>query len=395
MTDARDEVVIVSAVRSAVARGKRDGALAAVHPVELSACVMDEAVRRAGLSGAQLDDVVWGCAMPEAAQGLNIARLAALRAGLPVDVPAQTVNRFCASGLQTIADGAMQIRGGISDVVLAGGIEMMSHVPMSGYHTRLDADATESYIGMGFTAERVATRWKVSRTEQDRWALRSQQRAAAAMQRGAFDGQIVAVPTSTVTWEGTHKEVHPRLFVRDELPRPDTTAEALATLRPAFRKDGTVTAGNASPYSDGAAAAVLMRRACADALGIAPLARFVTFAVAGVDPDIMGVAPVRAVPKALARAGLTLADIALVEFNEAFASQVLAVMGELGMDESRVNVNGGAIALGHPLGATGAKLTTQLVHELRARGGGYGLVTMCVGGGMGAAGIFEVYPAAA
>jgi acetyl-CoA acyltransferase len=386
-----NEVVIVSAVRTAVGKGKKDGTLASTHPVELSALVMKDAIDRAGIDMATIDDVAWGCAMPEASQGLNVARLSALRAGLPVEVPAQTINRFCSSGLQTIANGAMQITSGMADVVLAGGVEMMSQVPMSGYHARLDPEAMESYIGMGFTAERVADRWKISRADQDAWALRSQQKAAKAIGSGAFDGQITPVPVERVTWKGTGKNVETQQFSRDELVRADTTAEGLAKLKPAFKVNGSVTAGNASPYSDGAAALVLMRRANADALGLKPLARFVSFAVAGVDPDIMGVGPLKAVPKALARAGMKMSDLDLIEFNEAFAAQVLAVMRELGMPEDRVNVNGGAIALGHPLGATGAKLTTQLVHELGKRGGGNGLVTMCIGGGMGAAGIFEVY----
>ena len=390
MADSND-VVIVSAVRTAVGKGKKDGALAATHPVELSALVMREAMRRAGIDGAIIDDVAWGCAMPEASQGLNVARLSALRAGLPVEVPAQTVNRFCSSGLQTIATGAMQVMSGMADVVLTGGIEMMSAVPMSGYHARLDADAMESYIGMGFTAERVADRWKVSRADQDAWALGSQQKAAAAIARGAFASQIVPVPVEKVTWKGTEKQVQALEFKQDELPRAETTAEGLAKLRPAFKANGSVTAGNASPYSDGAAAVLLMRRSKADELGLKPLARFVTFAVAGVDPDIMGVGPIKAVPKALKQAGMSVSDLDLIEFNEAFAAQVLAVMRDLAMPPEKVNVNGGAIALGHPLGATGAKLTTQLIHELGARGGGTGLVTMCIGGGMGAAGVFEVY----
>jgi acetyl-CoA acyltransferase len=391
----RNEVVIVSAVRTAVGKGKAGGALSATHPVELSAGVMNEAVKRAGIDPATIDDIAWGCAMPEASQGLNVARLSALRAGFPVEVPAQTINRFCSSGLQTVAQGAMQIMSGMADVVLSGGIEMMSQVPMSGYHARLDPEAMESYIGMGFTAERVAERWKISRADQDAWALRSQQRAGAAIRDRKFAPEIVPVPVERVTWKGTEKQVQSLSFDTDELVRGETTAEGLAKLKPAFKANGTVTAGNASPYSDGAAALVLMRRSRADALGIKPLARFVSFAVAGVDPDVMGVGPIKAVPKALDKAGLKMSDLDLIEFNEAFAAQVLAVIRELGMDESKVNVNGGAIALGHPLGATGAKLTTQLVHELGRRGGGHGLVTMCIGGGMGAAGIFEVYPTAA
>ena len=388
-----NDVVIVSAVRTAVAKGKKDGALASTHPVELSALVMKEALARAGVEGSMVDDVAWGCAMPEASQGLNVARLSALRAGLPVEVPAQTINRFCSSGLQTIANGAMQIMSGMADVVLAGGVEMMSQVPMSGYHARLDPEVVESYIGMGFTAERVADRWKVTRDDQDAWALESQRKAANAVASGAFDGQIVPVPVERVSWQGTEKRVETAAFTRDELVRADTSPEGLAKLKPAFKANGTVTAGNASPYSDGAAAVLLMRRDKAEALGLQPLARFVGFAVAGVDPDIMGVGPIKAVPKALAKAGMTMADVDLIEFNEAFAAQVVAVVRDLDMPQDRVNVNGGAIALGHPLGATGAKLTTQLVHELGRRGGGHGLVTMCIGGGMGAAGIFEVYAA--
>jgi acetyl-CoA acyltransferase len=388
-----DDVVIVSAVRTAVARGKKDGSLASTHPVELSALVMKEALDRAGVDPAIVDDVAWGCAMPEASQGLNVARLSALRAGLPVEVPAQTVNRFCSSGLQTIADGAMQIMSGMSDVVLAGGVEMMSQVPMSGYHARLDPEALESYIGMGFTAERVAERWKISRADQDAWALASQQKAAKAVASGAFDDQIVPVPVEKVTWDGTEKKVATTEFARDELVRAETNAEGLAKLKPAFKANGTVTAGNASPYSDGAAAVLLMRRSKAEELGLEPLGRFISYAVAGVDPDVMGVGPIKAVPKALKRAGLEMKDIDLIEFNEAFAAQVLAVIRELDIPTDRVNVNGGAIALGHPLGATGSKLTTQLVHELRRRGGGTGLVTMCIGGGMGAAGVFEIYGA--
>jgi acetyl-CoA acyltransferase len=389
------EVVIVSAVRSAVGRGKQGGGLANVHAVDLSAHLMKNAIERAGVDPAIVDDVYWGCAMPEATQGLNVARLAWLRAGLPVEVPAATVNRFCSSGLQTVALAAQEIISDMADVVLAGGVEMMSQVPMSGYHTRLDPELTESYIGMGFTAERVAARWNVSRDDQDRWALASQQKAARAWNENAFKGQIVPVPVECVSWKGAEKSETTTEFSRDELPRPDTTLEGLAKLKPAFKVNGTVTAGNASPYSDGAAALLLMTADRAKQLGLQPMARFITFAAAGVEPDVMGVGPIKAVPKALKRAGLQLSDVQLIEFNEAFAAQVVAVVRELGMDESKVNVNGGAIALGHPLGATGAKLTTQLVHELGKRGGGIGMVTMCIGGGMGAAGLFEVFPRAA
>ncbi len=385
-----EQCYIVAALRTAVGRGKKDGSLATVHPVELSAQVMKAAVGAAKIDPLTIDDIYWGCAMPEASQGLNVARLSALRAGIPVDVPSATINRFCSSGLQTVAFGAQAIMSGMADVVVAGGVEMMSQVPMSGYHARLDPEITESYIGMGFTAERVAERWKVSREEQDRWALRSQQNGARASSDGTFAGQIVPIEVESVKWSGAKKEATTTTFARDELPRPETTAEGLAKLKPAFKAKGTVTAGNASPYSDGAAALVLMSESRMKETGVTPLARFVAFAAAGVDPDIMGVGPVKAVPKALKRAGIALGDIDLIEFNEAFAAQVCAVIKDLGMDEERVNVNGGAIALGHPLGATGAKLTTQLVHELGKRGGGMGLVTMCVGGGMGAAGVFEV-----
>ncbi len=390
------DAVIVSAVRSAVAKGKSDGALAAagITPVDVAGIVLRESVLRAGVDGREIDDVVLGCAMPEGAQGLNIARNAALRAGFPVDTSAATVNRFCSSGLQTVAQAAQAVMSGMQDVVVAGGVEMMSQVPMSGFVTRLHPELTEAYIGMGFTAERVAERYHVSREDQDRFAFESQQKATRALAGNVFASQIVPIPLEKVRWEGTKKIVEPAVFDRDELPRAETTLEGLGKLRPAFKSNGgTVTAGNASPYSDGAAAVVVMNREKAEASGIKPLARLITYAVAGVEPDVMGVGPVMAIPKALKKAGMALDEIDLFEFNEAFAAQALAVARTLEMDLGRVNVNGGAIALGHPLGATGAKLTAQLVHELGKRGGGIGMVTMCVGGGMGAAGIFEVYAA--
>ena len=385
------EVVIVSAVRSAVARGKKDGSLATVHPIDLSATVMRAAVDRVKLDPKVIDDVLWGCAMPESSQGLNMARLSVLRAGFPVDVSAATINRFCSSGLQTVAMAAQAIMSGMNDVVLAGGVEMMSAVPMSGFVTRLHPDLTEQNIGMGFTAERVAKRWGITREQQDAYALGSQQKAVAAVARGAFADQIVPVSVQKISWKGSTRTVTESSFVTDELVRAATTIEGLAKLPPAFMPKGTVTAGNASPLSDGAAAILLMSAAKAKELGLKPLARFVMFSTAGVEPDVMGIGPVKAVPKALARAGLKLGDIKLIEFNEAFASQALAVIHDLEIDTSITNVNGGAIALGHPLGATGAKLTAQLVHELGHRGGGLGMVTMCIGGGMGAAGIFEVF----
>ncbi len=306
----------------------------------------------------------------------------ALRADLPVDSSAATVNRFCSSGLQSVAQATQAVMSGWQDVVVAGGVEMMSQVPMSGFHTRLHPEMTEAYIGMGFTAERVAERWGVSRADQDAYALESHRKAVSAWEAGRFADQVTPI------------EAPGRGAVaRDELMRADTTIERLGALKPAFKQGGTVTAGNSSPYSDGAAAVVLTSRAKAEAMGARVLARFVAYGVGGVEPDIMGIAPIRAVPKALARAGMAMGDVALVEFNEAFAAQVLAVVRELDIPMDRLNVNGGGIALGHPLGATGAKLTTQLVHELGRRGGGMGLVTMCVGGGMGAAGVFEVYAA--
>jgi acetyl-CoA acyltransferase len=384
------EAVIVSAVRTAIGRGKSDGALANTTPIDLSALVMQEAVKRANIDPKTIDDVLWGCAMPEGSQGLNMARLAVLRARLPVSVPAATINRFCSSGLQTVAMAAQSIMSGMADVVIAGGVEMMSQVPMSGFHARLHPEMTETMIAMGFTAERVAERWKVSREDQDAYALESHRKATRAIECGSFTEQIAPVEIERVTWKGTVKNIETGLHARDETVRADTSLERLAKLPPAFKVGGSVTAGNSSPYSDGAAALVVMSEQRAKSEGLTPLARFVAFAAAGVDPDIMGIGPVKAVPKALARAGLKMSDIALIEFNEAFASQALAVIRELQMPIERVNVNGGAIALGHPLGATGAKLTTQLVSELGKRGGGYGLVTMCIGGGMGAAGVFEV-----
>ncbi|MCE2941397.1 MAG: thiolase family protein [Gemmatimonadota bacterium] len=387
------QAVIVSAVRTAVGRGKSDGSLANTSPVDVSATVMRAAVERAGVAPGLVEDVVWGCAYPEGTQGLNFARTAVLAAGFPVDVPAATINRFCSSGLYSVALAAQGVLSGTVDAALAGGCEMMSQVPMSGHHLRMHPELVESYIGMGFTAERVAERWGVTRADQDRFAYDSHRKAAAAQAAGAFAGEIVPVEVEQVSWSGTKKTVTTRPFATDELVRAETTVEKLGSLRAAFKANGTVTAGNASPYSDGAAAVLVMSAEQAAALGLRPLARFVSFAVAGVEPDVMGVGPIKAVPKALAKAGMALADIHRFEFNEAFAAQALAVMRELGMDESKVNVNGGAIALGHPLGATGAKLTAQLVHGLGKSGGGVGMVTMCVGGGMGAAGIFEVFAA--
>jgi acetyl-CoA acyltransferase len=388
------EAVIVSGVRTAVGKAPK-GSLRTVRPDELAATVVKEAIARAaGLDPREVEDIVLGCAMPEGEQGLNLARIAAQRAGLPDSVCGVTVNRFCASGLQTIAMAAQQIITGQCEVVVAGGAESMSMVPMTGNkfspNPHLAQHDPAVYLGMGLTAENVAMRHKVSREDQDAFALRSHQSALRAQQEGRFASSIVPLELELVELNGDGK---PRrrtvVFDKDEGPRGDTSVEALGKLRPAFSVTGTVTAGNSSQTSDGAAAVVLMSRAKADALGLKPRARFVSFAVGGVEPEVMGIGPVVAIPKALKLAGLTLGDIDLIELNEAFAAQALAVVRELGIDIEKVNVNGGAIALGHPLGCSGAKLTVQILDELERRGGRYGLVTMCIGGGMGAAGVFE------
>jgi acetyl-CoA acyltransferase len=387
------EAVIVSAVRTAVGRANK-GALADVRPEVMGSTVVAEAVRRAGgLDPAEIDDVIMGCAMPEGPQGMNLGRIVALRAGLPESVAAQTVNRFCSSGLQTIALGAQQILAGMGEVIVAGGTESMSAVPMTGFHFRPDPELVEErpevYIPMGLTAENVAREHGVAREDADAFSSRSHERALAAIAGGRFAEEIVPLEVERVVLENGQRVTHKATFDTDEGPRPGSTPEVLAKLRPAFHARGTVTAGNSSQMSDGAAAVVVTSREKAEALGCEPLARFVSFAVAGVPPEVMGIGPVAAIPKALRYAGLELADIDLVELNEAFAAQALAVIREAGLDPERVNVNGGAIALGHPLGATGAKLTTQLIYEMKRRGCRYGMVTMCIGGGMGAAGIFE------
>ena len=387
------DAVIVAAVRTAVGRAKRGG-LATVRPDDLAAAVIRELVARAApLPPSEIDDVILGCAMPEAEQGLNVARVAALKAGLPVSVPAQTVNRFCSSGLQTIADAAMAIRAGMADVVIAGGTESMSMVPMIGNkfapNPELAVAQPEVYMSMGLTAERVAAEYRIAREDQDRFALESHRRAVAALDRRAFEGEVMPVDVEVVAAGGDGPAARTVRFDVDEGPRRDTSLEALARLEPAFQRGGTVTAGNSSQMSDGAAAVLVMEAGRARHLGLEPRARFASYGVGGVRPELMGIGPVEAVPKALGRAGLTLQDIDLIELNEAFASQVLAVIRLLEMDPEVVNVNGGAIALGHPLGCTGAKLATQLIHEMARRKARYGMVTMCVGGGMGAAGIFE------
>ncbi len=383
------EAVIVAATRTAVGRAKK-GTLAHYRPEDMGAMVIKNLLERVpALNPEEIEDVIIGCAMPEGQQGLNMARIIALRAGLPVSVPAMTVNRFCSSGLQTIANGVHEIMVGMSDVVIAGGVESMSAVPMTGVQFRSNPWMVEHhpeiYINMGLTAENVAEKYNVSRTEQDEFAVRSHERAAAAIDGGLFKDEITPLDVEFVTPEGT-KHV---TFDTDELLRRGTNMDGLSKLKPVFKLGGSVTAGNSSPLSDGAAAVVIMSREKADELGLKPLARLVSFAVGAVPPEIMGIGPVVAVPKALKKAGLTLDDIDLIELNEAFAAQSVAVIRELGLNTDITNVNGGAIALGHPLGATGAKLTTQIINEMKRRNSKYGMVTMCIGGGMGAAGIFE------
>jgi acetyl-CoA acyltransferase len=388
------DAVVVAATRTAVGKAP-NGTLKTVRPDEMAAAVISEVLRRApGVDPRTVDDVIMGCAMPEAEQGLNVARIASLRAGVPVDASAVTMNRFCASGLQAIASGAEHIMCGFANIVIAGGTESMSLVPMGGNkvcpNPTLVDEYPDVYLSTGLVAENHARDYAISREEQDSFALRSHQRAVAAIEAGRFADEItplvfkVAVPAN-----GGPASVRDVTFAQDEGPRRDTSPEALAKLRPAFHATGTVTAGNSSQTSDGAAAVVLMSASAAKERGLTPLARFVAYATAGVAPERFGIGPVPAVRKVLAQTGLTLDQIDLVELNEAFAAQVLAVLRELPIDPDRLNVNGGAIALGHPLGCTGAKLTTSLLYEMQRRKARYGLVTMCVGGGMGAAGIFE------
>ncbi len=391
------EAVIVSAARTAVGKANK-GALADYRPEDMGAAAVAEAVRRAaGLEASVIDDVIMGCAMPEGPQGLNMGRIIALRAGLPEEVTAQTVNRFCSSGLQTIALGAQQIMSGMGEVVVAGGTESMSAVPMSGFHFRpnpwMVENRPEAYIGMGLTAENVARKYGIQRDRADAFAAASHEKALAAIETGRFEEEIVPLEVERVSFgsngQGWGRKSETVTFKVDEGPRAGSTPEILAKLRPVFHAKGQVTAGNSSQMSDGAGAVVIMSREKADELGLEPLARFVSFATGGVPPELMGIGPVKAIPKALKYAGLELSQIELVELNEAFACQALAVIQEVGLDPETTNVNGGAVALGHPLGATGAKLTTQLLYEMRRRGNRFGMVTMCIGGGMGAAGIFE------
>ena len=389
-----NEVIIASAVRTPVGKAPR-GTLRTTRPDDLAAVAISGALARIPqLNKAEIDDVILGCAMPEAEQGMNVARIASHRAGLPNSSSAMTINRYCASGLQSIALAADRIRGGSADVIVAGGTESMSYVPFGGNKISLNPWLVEnfpgSYISMGLTAERVAKHYGISREEMDQFSYSSHQKALYAISSGRFDDEIIPVTvTNTVPdAKGKAKPVETQ-FAKDEGPRADTSLEALARLKPVFHAQGTVTAGNSSQTSDGAAAAVVMSRSRADALGIKPLARFIAFAYAGCDPEEMGIGPIHAIPKALKMAGLSLDDIDVIELNEAFAAQSLAVIKVLGLDPAKLNPNGGAIALGHPLGCTGAKLTATLLRDMPRRNAKYGMVTMCVGGGMGAAGIFE------
>jgi len=389
------EAVIVAAARTAVGKSKK-GSLKDVHPVDMGAAVVQDLLRRVPqLKPEDIEDVIIGNAVPEAEQGMNMARLIGLRAGLPTNVSGLTVNRFCSSGLQTIAYAAQQIMVGGADVIIAGGVESMSLVPMLGHKIALNPTLVETmpeaYMSMGHTAEEVAKRYNVSREDQDAFAVESHRRAAAAIAAGKFKDEIVPIPVKQVSVDEKGKvNVKEYTFDTDEGVRPDTSMEGLAKLKPAFHVKGSVTAGNSSQTSDGAAAVIVMSAEKAAELGVEPIAKFRSFTVGGVDPDVMGIGPVVAIPKALKMAGLTVEDVDLFELNEAFASQSVAVIRELGLNPEKVNVNGGAIALGHPLGCTGAKLTVSLLNELKRSGGKIGVVTMCIGGGMGAAGVFEI-----
>ena len=391
------EAVIVSAVRTAVGKAPR-GTLRTTRPDDLAAIAIKGALDRVpSLDPKEVEDVILGCAFPEAEQGMNFARLASLRAGLPITTSGMTVNRYCASGLQSIALAADRIRGGGAEVIVAGGTESMSFVPFGGNKISVNPWLVEnypgSYMSMGLTAERVAAHYGVSREQQDQFSFESHQKALAAQQAGHFDDELVPVEVTSAIPNAKSRTIPTTsLFAKDEGPRADTSLEALAKLKPVFHARGTVTAGNSSQTSDGAAAAVVMSASRAAALGITPLARFVAFAYAGCDPEEMGIGPIHAIPKVLKLAGLTLEDIGVIELNEAFAAQSLAVIKVLGLDPTRVNPSGGAIALGHPLGCTGAKLTATILREMQRRRVQYGMVTMCVGGGMGAAGIFEAIP---
>ncbi|MBU8906625.1 acetyl-CoA C-acetyltransferase [Desertibacillus haloalkaliphilus] len=389
------EAVIVSGARTPVAKAKK-GTLKDVRPDDLGALTVKETLKRAGdFDASVIDDVIIGCAMPEAEQGMNMARNISALAGLPYTTPAITINRYCSSGLQSIAYAAERIMLGHSGAIIAGGAESMSLIPMGGHvispNPTLVEEAPEYYMGMGYTAEEVANKYEVSRADQDAFAVESHKRAAQAIAAGKFDDEIVPVDVTLRSVGSDHKLKEKQItFSKDEGVRPETTVEGLAKLRPAFHPKGSVTAGNSSQMSDGAASVLVMDREKAEADGLTPMAKFRSFAVAGVPPEVMGIGPIEAVPKALKLAGLQVEDIGLFELNEAFASQSLQVIRTLGLDHNKVNVNGGAIALGHPLGCSGAKLTLSLIHELKRSGEQFGVVTMCIGGGMGAAGVFEI-----
>ena len=388
------EAVIVAGARTPIGKAKK-GTLANVRPDDLGALVVRETLKRAGNYEGNIDDLIIGCAMPEAEQGLNMARNIGALAGLSHEVPAITINRYCSSGLQAIANASERIMLGHADTIIAGGAESMSLVPMMGHvvrpNSKLAETAPQYYMGMGHTAEEVAKKYGISREDQDAFAVRSHQRAAKAIQEGKFEDEIVPVDVTLRTVGKDNNLVEKTIqFKHDEGVRPDTNMETLAKLRPAFNINGTVTAGNSSQTSDGAAAVMVMDREKAESLGLKPLAKFRSFALGGVPPEIMGIGPVVAIPKALKLAGLQVSDIGVFELNEAFASQSIQVIRELGLDEDKVNVNGGAIALGHPLGTTGAKLTLTVIHEMKRRNEQFGVVTMCIGGGMGAAGVFEL-----
>ncbi len=387
------EAVIVSVVRTPVGKAKRGG-LTTVRPDEMAAVTVNALLDRTpGLDPAEVDDLVVGCAFPEGEQGMNMARMIGLRSRLPQSVPAETINRYCSSGVQSIAHVAHRIMTGEIEVGIGGGAESMSMVPMMGYkfspNPHFAQDLPRYYTNMGLTAENVSVKYGVSREDQDAFALQSNLKAAKAVESGLFDPELVPIDVEIVEYVDGKESTRKFTVARDEGPRGDSTLEGLAKLKPAFKEGGTVTAGNSSQMSDGAAMTMVMSAEKAARLGLKPLARFVTFAAAGVAPELMGIGPVEAVPKALKQAGLSLGEIDLIELNEAFAAQSLAVIRTLELDESRVNVNGGAIALGHPLGCTGAKLTTQLIYEMARRKSKFGMVTMCIGGGMGAAAIFE------
>jgi acetyl-CoA acyltransferase len=388
------DAVIVSAARTPIGKAKRGG-LSSVRPDEMAATVIRSMLARTpNLDPTEIEDVVIGCAFPEGEQGMNMARMIALRAGLPLSVPGETINRFCASGLQAIAHAAYAIQSGQMEIAIAGGTESMSMVPMTGFkfspNPYFAQDLPQYFTNMGLTAENIALKYEVSREDQDEFALRSNQLAARAVASGVFDPELIPIRAEINELGAGDVPVLQTLVVeRDEGPRGDTSLEALSKLKPAFKEGGMVTAGNSSQMSDGASAVLIMSARKAAELGLKPLARFVSFAVRGVPPELMGIGPIAAIPKALQAAGLALGDIGLIELNEAFAAQSLAVIREVGLDPDKVNVNGGAIALGHPLGCTGAKLTTQLIYEMGRRRSHYGMVTMCIGGGMGAAAVFE------